>query len=66
MGKHTKMSFPSNAPSMKAKMATQDYVDFSGGPAPKNIKPDVQMPSVRPKTSTPAQKGGLKEDLGKC
>lgn len=53
-------------PQKTAKLASNRYVDFKGGPAPKNIKAKVQMPSVRPNTKTPAQKGGLKEDLGKC
>lgn len=56
-----------NKPAKNAKLATNKYVQFSGGKQNmKTIKPNVQMPSRRVKTSTPAQKGGMREDLGQC
>lgn len=55
-----------NNPGLRGKLATEDYVDFKGGPAPKTIKPNVQMPSHKPNLKTPAQKDGFYEDEGKC
>ena len=48
------------------KLAAQKYVTPKPGKAPMTIKPNVQMPSVKPMAKTPAQKGGLAEDLGHC
>lgn len=56
-----------NKPAKKAKLASNKYVVFKGGKwNDKTVKAKKQMPSKKPMTKTPAQKGGQKEDEGKC
>lgn len=54
-------------PGLKGRLATQDYVDFSGGEQNmKTTKATVLMPSYKPSLKTPAQRDGFAEDEGKC
>lgn len=47
------------------KLASNKYVDFKGGPAPKTIKANVQMPGHPQKVRGEASRLGNLEDLGK-